>query len=204
VSRATSPTWWILKGLTGRSSRRLVFAAIAAIMLAVAFWGVVTYNRLVRALQDVDAQWAQVESVYQRRADLVPNLVAATQGFLVQERDVIASVVAARASYAGAPPRSPERVEAANRLDASLGRLLAVIERYPELRSREVVLRLIDELAGTENRIAVERRRYNERVRRYNTIALRFPHVLLARLAGFPPRPYFSAAEDASRAPTVR
>lgn len=196
--------WWILKGLTGPSSRRLVFAAIAAIMVAVAFWGVVTYNRLVRALQDVDAQWAQVESVYQRRADLVPNLVAATQGFLVQERDVIASVVAARASYAGAPPRSPERVEAANRLDAALGRLLAVIERYPELRSREVVLQLMDELAGTENRIAVERRRYNERVRRYNTIALRFPHVLVARLAGFPPRPYFSAAEDASRAPTVR
>jgi LemA protein len=193
-----------LKGPTGRSSHRLVFAAIAAIMLAVAFWGVVTYNRLVRALQDVDAQWAQVESVYQRRADLVPNLVAATQGFLVQERDVIASVVAARASYAGAPPRSPKRVEAANRLDAALGRLLAVIERYPELRSREVVLQLMDELAGTENRIAVERRRYNERVRRYNTIALRFPHVLVARLAGFPPRPYFSAAEDASRAPTVR
>jgi LemA protein len=193
-----------LKGLTGRSSRRLVFAAIAAIMLAVAFWGVVTYNRLVRALQDVDAQWAQVESVYQRRADLVPNLVAATQGFLVQERDVIASVVAARASYAGAPPRSPKRVEAANRLDAALGRLLAVIERYPELRSREVVLQLMDELTGTENRIAVERRRYNERVRRYNTIALRFPHALVARLAGFPPRPYFSAAEDASRAPTVR
>ncbi len=166
-------------------------------------WSVAIYNRIVPAQQAVDAQWAQVESVYQRRADLVPKLVAVTQAYLIQEREVLQLVLRARESYAQAPPRSPDRVEAADRLDQAIGRVLAVVERYPELRGRDVVLQLMDELAGTENRIAVERRRYNERVRRYNGLVLGFPNTLIARSAGFGPRPYFRADLDAATAPKV-
>ncbi len=167
-------------------------------------WTIITYNRMIRAQQSVDAQWAQVESVYQRRADLVPNLVAATQGYLVQEREVIQALLRARESYAQTPSRSPDRVEAADRLDQAIGRLLAVIERYPELRSREIVLGLMDELAGTENRIVVERRRYNARVQQFNGLILGFPRSLIARAAGFKTRPYFRAELDASAAPKIR
>jgi len=168
-----------------------------------ASWAVFTYNHLVRAQQTVDAQWAQVESVYQRRADLVPNLVAATQGYLVHERAIVEGVVQARAAYATLPPGAPDRVAAANQLQNAIGRLLAVIERYPELRSRDVVLQLMDELAGTENRIMVERRRYNAQVSTYNPLVLTFPGNLIAGVAGFRPRPYFQAEADAGAAPKV-
>lgn len=163
----------------------------------------VTYNQLVRSRQAVDAQWAQVESVYQRRADLVPNLVAATQGYLLQERVVINELTKARTAYVGAAPGSPDRVTAANQLQGAIGRLLAIVERYPELRSSKVVLGLMDELAGTEHRIAVERRRYNDQVRGYNQLVLSFPHSVIARATGFSPRSYFQAASDAATAPKV-
>ena len=186
------------------SSGWIAIIAAVAVLVAAGLWSVRTYNRLVRARQAVEAQWAQVESVYQRRVDLVPNLVAATQGFLRQERQIIEDLVAARQAYLAAPARTPERVVTAERLDVTTRRLLAVIERYPELRSREVVLQLMDELAGTENRIAVERRRYNERVRRYNALVMRVPHTFIARLTGFAPMPYFRADADAATAPRVR
>ena len=189
--------------MAGPPSRSLTVLAVAVIVAVVGGWSVASYNRIVPAQQAVDAQWAQVESVYQRRADLVPNLVSVTQAYLVQEREVLQSVLRARESYAQASPRSPDRVEAADRLDQAIGRVLAVIERYPELRSRDVVLQLMDELAGTENRIAVERRRYNERVRQYNGLVLGFPRTLIARAAGFGPRPYFRADLDAATAPKV-
>lgn len=178
--------------------------AAVIVFVAAGIWGIRTYNRLVRARQAVEAQWAQVESVYQRRVDLIPNLVAATQGFLRQEREVIEQLVAARQAYLTAAAGTPERVVSAERLDVATTRLLAVIERYPELRSREVVLQLMDELAGTENRIAVERRRYNERVTRYNALVMRVPHTFIARLTEFAPMPYFRADADAATAPRVR
>ncbi len=180
----------------------MVFAlALVAGLVLAAGWTISTYNQLVHGRQAVDAHWAQVESVYQRRADLIPNLVAATQGFLSQERLVYDELAKARAAYAGASPTSPDRVEAANQLQGAVGRLLAIIERYPELRSREVVLGLMDELAGTELRIAVERRRYNEQVRIYNQLVLSFPHNLIAAATGFTPRPYFQAERDAASSP---
>jgi len=157
---------------------------------------------MTRAQQGVDAQWAQVESVYQRRADLIPNLVAATQGYLAHERALFESLARAREFYA-ASSGSARRVEAANQLQELTARLIAVIEQYPELRSREVVLSLMDELAGTENRIAVERRRYNERVRDYNQLVLGVPRSLVARPFGFKPRPYFQAEADAATAPVT-
>ena len=175
---------------------------VLLVLLLLGAWTASTYNRMTRAQQAVDAQWAQVESVYQRRADLIPNLVAATQGYLAHERALFESLARARELYA-ASSGSPQRVEAANQLQELTARLIAVVEQYPELRSREVVLSLMDELAGTENRIAVERRRYNERVRDYNQLVLGVPRSLVAGPFGFKPRPYFQAEADAATAPVT-
>ncbi len=166
-------------------------------------WTAATYNQMVRGQQVVDAQWAQVESVYQRRVDLIPNLVAVTQSYLAHERTLFAELAKAREQYAGSAPGSAQRVNAATDLQRGTGRLIALIEQYPQLRSQEVVLGLMDELAGTENRIAIERRRYNERVADYNRLVLSFPRSLVARLFGFAPRPYFQAEADAATAPRV-
>lgn len=184
-----------------KSSLALWVALIGLVLLG--GWMAATYNQLVRGQQTVDAQWAQVESVYQRRADLIPNLVAVTQGYLVHERTLFAELAKARAQYVAAAPGSPQRVNAASDLQRGTVRLIALIEQYPQLRSQEVVLGLIDELAGTENRIAVERRRYNERVADYNRLVLSFPRSLVARLLGFAPRPYFQAEADAATAPRL-
>lgn len=187
-----------------RASRSPLAAWVVLIsLLLLGGWTVATYNQLVRGQQAVDAQWAQVESVYQRRADLIPNLVAVTQGYLAHERTLFAELAKAREQYAAAAPGSPQRVNAATDLQRGTVRLIALIEQYPQLRSQEVVLGLMDELAGTENRIAVERRRYNERVADYNRHVLSFPRRLVARLFGFSPRPYFQAEADAATAPRV-
>ena len=151
----------------------------------------------------VDAQWAHVETQYQRRVDLVPSLVEAVRGTLTQERAVIDAILRARAAYLAAPPGSDRRVQTANSLEQPLSRLLGVIESYPQLRSSDAILRLMDELAGTENRIAVERRRYNDRVQVYNTLVQQVPASLVARAAGFQPRPYFEAVPAAETAPAV-
>ncbi len=172
-------------------------------LLLLGGWTGSTYNRLVRGQQTVDAQWAQVESVYQRRADLIPNLVAVTKSYLTHERTLFAELAKAREQYVSAAPGSPQRVNAATDLQRGTVRLIGLIEQYPQLRSQEVVLGLMDELAGTENRIAVERRRYNERVGDYNRLVLSFPRSIVARLFGFAPRPYFQAEADAATAPRV-
>jgi LemA protein len=177
--------------------------AVTLVLVAAAGWAAGTYNHLVRASFAVDTQWAQVEVQYQRRVDLIPRLVAAVQGVLVQERTVFDALARARAAYLAAPAGSESRVRAAETLRQPLGRLLAIIEASPTLRSSETVAGLLDELAGTENRIAVERRRYNERVRAYNTLVLQFPSSLIASSAGFRPRPYFEASPEAGAPPAV-
>jgi len=186
-----------VKPLTG------IVAALVGLGVVVAGWSVLTYNHLVQTRLAVDAQWAQVEAQYQRRVDLIPNLVAAVKGFLGQERTVFQELALARTAYLSVPPGSPERVRAANDLERPLGRLLGVVEAYPQLRSADVVARLMDELVGTENRIAVERRRYNERVRAYDTLVQQFPGSLIAAAGHFEPRPYFNAATSAGGAPPV-
>jgi len=174
--------------------RPLSIVVLAAAACAAGLgWSAATYNRLVEARLAVDAQWAQVEAQYQRRVDLVPRLVEAVKGVLVQERTLFGELAAARAAYLSAPAGSRGRVEAANALEPPLGRLLAVVEAYPQLRSAGAVAGLMDELAGTENRIAVERRRYNDRVRIYDTLRQQFPSSLVAALGQFEPRPYFTA-----------
>lgn len=182
----------------------LVAWTVLLVLLVSAVWTAATYNQLTRAQQAVDAQWAQVESVYQRRADLVPNLVSVTQGYLTHERALFEALAQARQLYLTAPPGTPQRVDAATELQRGLVRLLGIVERYPDLRSQAVVLGLMDELAGTENRIAVERRRYNERTREYNQLVLTLPRSVIAGRFGFKPRPYFQAEADAATAPILR
>lgn len=160
-------------------------------------------NEMVRKNEAVKAAWSQVDVVLQRRADLIPNLVETVKGFAAQEQTVFANIANARASLLSA--RTPaERIAANGQLDGALGRLLAIVENYPQLKSNENFLRLQDELAGTENRIAVERRRYNEVVQDYNTYIGLFPNSLFASWAGFKRNDaYFQAPEAARQAPKV-
>jgi len=180
-----------------------VLGAVAVGAAAIGIWAAGTYNALVQARVAADTQWSQVEVQYQRRVDLVPSLVAALRGYLVQERTVLEAVARARERYLAAPAGSPARVRAAGDMEDGLGRLVGVVEASPTLRSNETVAELMDELAGTENRIAVERRRYNDRVLAYNTRVLTLPSSLVAQAGGFQPRPYFEAAAGASTVPSV-
>ena len=158
-------------------------------------------NTMVRQKEAITGSWAQVDTVIQRRADLVPNLVATVKGIASQEKEVFSNIANARASMAGA--RSPaERINADSQLGGALSRLLVVMEAYPDLRSSQNFLRLQDELAGTENRIAVERRKYNQTVQQYNTYIQLFPNSIVASFSGFErENAYFQTSEEARQAP---
>src|SRR5687767_15223254 len=161
-----------------------------------------SYNTFVSQEEAIKSQWAQVENQLQRRNDLVPNLVESVKGIAQQERDVFGQIADSRAKLAGA--RSPEQtIQAANEQSAALARLLVIVENYPQLRSSETFNRLMDELAGTENRIAVERMRYNERVQGYNTLRRQFPSNITAGVFGFREYPVFNAPPEAERVPRV-
>jgi LemA protein len=171
------------------------------------------YNGFVAAEQGVNEKWAQVQNVYQRRADLIPNLVETVKGFAAQERTVLTEVTEARAKATGVQltpetlndPKAMERFQAAQgQLSGALSRLLVVVEKYPELKSNQNFLQLQSQLEGTENRIAVERRRFNEAVREYNTRLGLAPGSIIARLLGFTPKAYFEAAPDAATPPKVK
>lgn len=160
-------------------------------------------NQMAVKREAVNAAWAQVDVVLQRRADLIPNLVQTVKGYAAQEQAVFGEIARARSALLGAS--TPQQKIAANgQLDGALGRLLALVENYPQLKSNENFLRLQDELAGTENRIAVERRRYNETVQDYNTYISLFPNSLIANIAGFTRNDaYFKTDEGARQAPKV-
>ena len=161
-----------------------------------------SYNTFVSEDEAIKTQWSQVENQLQRRNDLIPNLVESVKGITQQERDVFGQIAESRAKLAGA--QTPEqRIEAANEQSAALARLLVVVENYPQLRSNEQFARLMDELSGTENRIAVERMRYNERVQEYNTLRRRFPSNITAGIFGFKEHPVFNAPPEAERVPRV-
>lgn len=161
-----------------------------------------TYNSLVTMDEGVKAAWAQVENQLQRRYDLIPNLVETVKGYASHEEEVFLKVTEARSRVGGAASVS-DKIAANNSLSAALSRLLVVVERYPELKANTNFLRLQDELAGTENRIAVERRRYNESVRAYNTTIRRFPTNLLAGIFGFEKAAFFDVPEERQEAPKV-
>jgi LemA protein len=161
-----------------------------------------SYNRFVSEEEAVKAQWSQVENQLQRRNDLIPNLVETTKGFAQQERDVFQSIADSRAKLAGAQT-TEQKIQAANEQSSALARLLVIVENYPLLKSNETFARLMDELAGTENRIAVERMRYNERVQQYNTSRRSFPANITASIFDFDEYPLFQAPEAAKVAPKV-
>src|SRR6476660_8534266 len=184
---------------------------IVVVVAAVALAG--SYNRLVPLQQAVDQSWAQVQNVYQRRADLIPNLVNTVQGAANFEKSTLVEVTNARASVgrvqidASKAPATAEQLQqfqqAQGQLSNALSRLLVVSERYPELKSNQNFLGLQAQLEGTENRISVERSNYNEVVQRFNTAVRRFPTNMIAGMLGFSPRPFFNAQQGADRAPTV-
>jgi len=161
-----------------------------------------SYNTFVGQEEAIKAQWAQVENQLQRRNDLIPNLVESVKGITQQEQDVFGQIAESRAKLSGAT--TPEqRMQAANEQSAALARLLVIVENYPQLRSSESFNRLMDELSGTENRIAVERMRYNERVQAYNTLRRRFPSNVTAGIFGFKEHALFDAPKEAESVPRV-
>jgi len=190
--------------MTSGRKNILIVAAVALIVLASLysfFRG--QYNTFVTLDETVKSSWAQVENQLQRRYDLIPNLVETVKGYARQEKDVLIEVTNARARVGGAGT-VPEKIQANNDLSGALSRLLVVVEQYPDLKSNQNFLRLQDELAGTENRIAVERRRYNEEVRRYNVAIRRFPNNLIAAIFGFQPASFYEVPAVAKAAPKVK
>src|SRR2546427_8659810 len=187
-----------------------VLGVVLVLAIVIVGWAVSVNNQLVRLDQNVSEKWAQVQNVYQRRADLIPNLVETVKGFATQERTVLNEVVSARAraSSIQLPPEAltdPSALrrfqEAQNQLGGALSRLLVTVERYPELKSNQNFLTLQSQLEGTENRITVERQRYNEAVRNYNTRLRTFPASLVAGMMGFRPKAFFEAAPGSEAGP---
>ena len=181
----------------------IVLVVLVVIVLALFGQYVGVKNNLVAKDQAVKAAWSQVDIVLQRRADLIPNLVETVKGYAQQEVTVFGDIAKARSALLSAQTPS-DKIAANGQLDGAIGRLLLVVENYPQLKSNENFLRLQDELAGTENRIAVERKRYNDALQDYNTYVLQFPNSLYAGLAGFKQNPaYFQASEGSRATPKV-
>jgi LemA protein len=190
----------------------IVLGVVVLLMLGIGAWGVGVNNDLVRSEQGVNESWAQVQNVYQRRADLIPNLVETVKGYAAQERTVLEEVTRARAGASGIqltpqmlndPEAMKKFQEAQNQLGGALSRLLVTVERYPELKSNQNFLALQTQLEGTENRISVERMRFNTAVRDYNTRLRVFPGSLVASLRGFTEKAYFEATPGSQAPPKV-
>lgn len=183
----------------------ITLIAIIGIALMFGLWITGSYNSLVTKNETVDAAWSNVETQYQRRFDLIPNLVGSVKGILTQEQKVFGDIAEARTRYASAKSSGSEKnqVEAYGNYESVIGRLLIIMENYPQLRSYEQVRGLMDELAGTENRVLVARDRYNEQVRDYNVMIKRFPMNVIAGMFGYDARTFFESVEDASNAPKV-
>jgi LemA protein len=184
--------------------KALIAIGVIALLLIVGFSNYVgARNQMVTKNETVKAAWSQVDIVLQRRADLIPNLVETVKGFALQEQTVFGDIAKARSRLLSANTPS-DKIAANQQLDGALGRLLVVVENYPQLKSNENFLRLQDELAGTENRIAVERKRYNDALQDYNTFIGLFPNSMWAGMAGFKRNDaYFAASEGAKTAPKV-
>lgn len=176
--------------------------SILGIVVVLVMYSWSLYNGLVKANENIIGQWAQVETQYQRRFDLIPNLVNSVKGIMSQEQKVFGDLAEARTRYAGASDID-DKVKATNDVESSLSRLLVVMENYPQLRSSETVLTLMSQLEGTENRISVERGRFNDVVRVYNTKIKRFPANIFANLYGFSEKSYFESQPGAEKVPGV-
>ncbi|MDD5291018.1 MAG: LemA family protein [Patescibacteria group bacterium] len=178
----------------------LIVLVIVVVIVASYAWSL--YNKMVTGSENVDNAWAQVETQYQRRFDLIPNLVESVKGMMSQEQEVFGNIAEARTRYAGATTVN-EKAEAASQVESSLARLLVVMENYPELKSAENVQTLMVQLEGTENRISVERKRYNDMARDFNVMVKRVPAEWFASMFGFGEKTYFESVEGAETAPKV-
>lgn len=191
--------------------KRGTLLIVLVVAAAIAIYCVKVYNGLVSEQQGVEAAWSNVETQYQRRADLIPNLVSTVKGYATHEQQTLEDVVAARAAATSitldgsnmTPAQFEEYVEAQNKVTSALGRLIAVAENYPDLKANTSFLELQSQLEGSENRIAVARREYNDIVKQYNTRVVTFPRNIIASMFGFSQKEYFAAAEGASEAPKV-
>ena len=184
-----------------RNMNKFTWTIVGIVVVLVLYsWSL--YNSLVKANENITGQWAQVETQYQRRFDLIPNLVNSVKGIMSQEKQVFGDLAEARTRYAGAT-NTDDKVKAANDVESSLGRLLVVVENYPQLRSSETVLTLMAQLKGTENRISVERGRFNDVVRTYNTKIKRFPANVFSSVYGFNEKSYFESQPGTEKVPGV-
>jgi LemA protein len=188
-----------------KGKRNAIIAIIVVLVIVFSLYGFfkVNYNTFVKLDEAVKGSWAQVENQLQRRYDLIPNLVETVKGYAKQEREVLIEVTNARARVGGSAT-VPDKIAANNELTGALSRLLVVVERYPDLKSNQNFIRLQDELAGTENRIAVERRRYNEAVQTNNVAIRSFPANIVAGMFGFQKAPFFEAPAAAKTTPQVK
>lgn len=175
---------------------------VVIIVVLVLGLAVLTYNGLIAKNEAVDKQWAQVETQYQRRFDLIPNLVSSVKGIMAQEQKIFGDLAEARTRYSGAATIDDKAV-AASQVESALGRLLVIMENYPVLQSAANVQTLMAQLEGSENRVSVERQRFNDAVRALNVTVKTFPTNLVARIFGFSERPYFEAVKEAAAAPQV-
>jgi LemA protein len=192
----------------------VIVALFLVIALIMVIYGISTYNKMIRMDENVKEKWSQVENVYQRRMDLIPNLVETVKGYAAHEKETLQAVVEARAKAGGVlnipgqalnnPQMFQQFQQAQGALSSALQRLMVVIERYPDLKANQNFLSLQDQLEGTENRITVERRRFNEAAREFNTFIKQFPRAMIANIGGFKERPYFKAQEGADQAPKVK
>lgn len=183
--------------------RKLIIAGLIVVLLLVVYFTTAgTYNRFVTMQEGIENSRAEIANQLQRRFDLIPNLVETVKGFAAQERTIMEEIAAARTEYAGAGDLTG-KLGANAALSNALGRLLVIVENYPDLKSNQTFIRLMDELSGTENRIAVARKRYNDSVKGYNAAIRRFPGNIIAGLMGFEAAGYFEASEETEKPPEV-
>ncbi len=192
----------------------VIVTILVLICVIFLLYGVFSYNKIVKLDETVKEKWSQVENVYQRRADLIPNLIEAVKGYTSHEKDTLLAVTEARAKVGGLvnvgekalnnPAKFKQFQQAQNAMSSALQRLMVVVEKYPDLKANQNFLSLQDQLEGTENRITVERKRFNEVARNYNTNIKQFPKMFLAQAFGFKEKPYFEAQKGAESAPKVK
>ena len=180
-----------------------VLIGLVVFAVLVGGWAMLAYNGLVGASQGVDAQWANVNTVYQRRADLIPNLVSSVKGYMGYESGLLENITALRSQWQNAATTA-DKIAAGSAMDSAISRLLVVAENYPDLKASESTNKLMDELAGSENRISVERMRYNDAVKAYTLQTKYFPGSIIANMFGFKEKPYFEASAGAENAPQVK
>ncbi|GIU69330.1 MAG: hypothetical protein KatS3mg002_0566 [Candidatus Woesearchaeota archaeon] len=183
-------------------TNKYLWAALVLLVL-ILLWATITFNSLVKKEENVNNQWAQVETQYQRRIDLIPNLVETTKGYIQFESNLLENITVLRSGWINA--NSPdEKITAASELDSAISRLLLVYENYPELKSIEAVRSLMDEVSGTENRISVERQRYNNAVKDYNVYVKTFPNSIIATMLGYKTKAYYESIDGANTAPKIQ